>query len=178
VLAIDSVSGNICTRLQEKILSKIPDDASKTMGLQKILNLGKGPPYELCLNIDVSDGLANGTPCIIKMFDYRVENSNRCSIIWVEFEDVKTGMHWRKKYCNLYRRNISVGWTPIFETTRNFTFSTTRPTLLFEGNFLFKCRQVKLYIRHRGQLYMEQLYILEREKTTTSIMLALVELKI
>jgi hypothetical protein len=54
VLAIDSVSGNICTRLQEKILSKIPDDASKTMGLQKILNLGKGPPYELCLNIDVS----------------------------------------------------------------------------------------------------------------------------
>jgi hypothetical protein len=111
-----SVSGNICTRLQEKILSKIPDDASKTMGLQKILNLGKGPPYELCLNIDVSDGLANGTPCIIKMFDYRVENSNRCSIIWVEFEDVKTGMHWRKKYCNLYRRNISVGWTPILET--------------------------------------------------------------
>jgi hypothetical protein len=87
------------------------------MGLQKILNLGKGPPYELCLNIDVSDGLANGTPCIIKMFDYRVENSNRCSIIWVEFEDVKTGMHWRKKIQLTLVISNSMGPLKKFEST-------------------------------------------------------------
>ena len=36
-------------------------------------------------NIDVSDGLTNGTECVLEKIDYRVENSDRPSIIWVSF---------------------------------------------------------------------------------------------
>lgn len=49
--------------LKEKILSKIPEDAGKTMGLQKCFNLAIGPPFELCLNVCIEDELTNGTFC-------------------------------------------------------------------------------------------------------------------
>lgn len=87
VHSIDSVSGDVPCSLKEKILNKVPDDAGKTMGLQKNLHLAIRPPYELCLNVSVEDGLTNGASCSIKMFDYRVDSSHhRVSIVWVEFE--------------------------------------------------------------------------------------------
>lgn len=66
--------------LREKIFSKIPEDAGKTMGLQKCLNLAIGPPFELCLNVFAVDGLTKGTSCVIKMFEYRVKHSEGLSI--------------------------------------------------------------------------------------------------
>lgn len=38
--AIDSISGEISTDLRKKILDKVPDDPSKTMGLKKNLQVG------------------------------------------------------------------------------------------------------------------------------------------
>ena len=91
VPALDNVSGEVSESLGGKILSKIPDDAGKTMGLQKFLHLAIGPQYELCVNVCVEDGLTNGTSCVLKKFDFRVENSDRCSIIWVELENKSSG---------------------------------------------------------------------------------------
>ena len=119
--AIDNVSGDVNNSIRDIVLSKLPNDASKTMGLQKVLHAGIGPPFELCLNIDVEDGLTNGTPCVLRKFDYRVEMSSRCSIIWVEFEDSLTGVHWRQKYSHLYNKTITGSWTPILEATRSFS---------------------------------------------------------
>ena len=87
IVAIDCVSGAISYDIHSKILSKIPDDSSKTKGLVKNLNIAENLPAELCINIDVLDGMTNGTPCIVKKLDYRVQDSSRCSIIWVQFED-------------------------------------------------------------------------------------------
>lgn len=56
--------------LTEKIFSKNTEDAEKPTGFQKCLNLAIGPPFELCLNVCVEDGLANGTSCVIKMTRY------------------------------------------------------------------------------------------------------------
>lgn len=63
VHAIDNSSGEVDISLKEKILSKIPEDAGKTMGLQKCFNLAIGPPFELCLNVCIEDELTNGTFC-------------------------------------------------------------------------------------------------------------------
>lgn len=121
VHSIDSVSGDVPCSLKEKILNKVPDDAGKTMGLQKNLHLAIGPPYELCLNVSVEDGLTNGASCSIKMFDYRVDSSHhRVSIVWVEFENSSSGCQWRQKYSSLYTTNIPHSWTPILEVTRCF----------------------------------------------------------
>lgn len=121
VEAIDCVSGEISKELTKRILEKIPDDTSKTMGLKTNLLVGVGVTYELCVNIDVDDGLTNGSPCIVKKIDYRVENSHRCSIIWAAFEEQSVGEIWRQKYAHLYQNNIPRDWTPILETTRSFT---------------------------------------------------------
>lgn len=87
IYAIDSVSGNVCQSLIHKIVSKLPTDESKTMGLQKKLVLGIGYPVEICVNSDTEDGLTNSTSCVVRYFDFRVRYSSRCSIIWVEFDD-------------------------------------------------------------------------------------------
>ena len=121
VHAVDTVSGQMASSLKDKVLSKVPSDAGKTMGLQKELCLAIGPPFELCLNVSVEDGLTNGTSCIIRKFDYRVLNSQRCSIVWVELEDPSSGVLWRQKYINLYRNDTPRSWTPILEVTRSFS---------------------------------------------------------
>lgn len=96
VEAIDSISGEISTNLRTTILEKVPDDPAKTMGLIKNLQVGVGVQFELCVNINVEDGVTNGSPCIVQFLDFSVENSSRCSIIWVMFEDKSTGKLWRE----------------------------------------------------------------------------------
>lgn len=44
VEAFDSVSGDLPSSMCEKVLSKLPDDASKTKGLTKFLCLGEAMP--------------------------------------------------------------------------------------------------------------------------------------
>lgn len=68
------------------------DDPNKTMGLIKDLYLAVELPAEVCLNIDVVDGLTNESPCVIKKFDLRVMDSTRCSLILVQFEDKNVGV--------------------------------------------------------------------------------------
>lgn len=119
--AIDVVSGDFSADLQKKIISKIPDDTSQTMGLASCLTLGIDLPAELCLNINVEDGMTNGAACHVKKFDFRIAGSERCSIVWVAFEEGAIGRQWREKYKHLYVCGINRLWTPILETTRQFT---------------------------------------------------------
>jgi hypothetical protein len=92
---IHDISGHVSPDLQQTILSKISGDYSLFMGLQKELSLGIGLPGEICVNVDTADGLTNGASCLIKKFDFRVLRSMRCSIVWVEFEDMCIGTQWR-----------------------------------------------------------------------------------
>lgn len=86
VPAIYTVAGDAKEQSKTNILNKVPDDPSKTMGLVGRLLIVENLPAEICINVDVEDGLTNGMYCIVKKLDFRVENSSRCSIIWVEFE--------------------------------------------------------------------------------------------
>lgn len=133
--AIDDISVDVSSALRSLILEKIPDDSKLTMGLQKSLTLGIGLPAEVCLNIDTEDGLTNGAPCCIKKFDNRVQNSSRCSIIWVEFEDESIGRHWRNRYRHLYTDSIPLSWTPILETCRRFSFKHYKTYLIVRRQF-------------------------------------------
>lgn len=56
------------------------------MGLFRNLYIVEDLLVEICLNIDVEDGLINGIICLVKKLDFRVLNLNWCSIIWVKFE--------------------------------------------------------------------------------------------
>ncbi|XP_060603886.1 uncharacterized protein LOC132756767 [Ruditapes philippinarum] len=135
IMAIDDVSGGISRELQETIISRIPDDSTLSMGLQKKLTLGVNLPAEICVNVDTSDGLTNGASCQVKKFDFRVPGSKRCSIVWVEFEDVSVGRKWRLQYKHLFSSNTPSAWTPILETSRRFTYRYFKTYLITRRQF-------------------------------------------
>ena len=51
---------------------------------------------------------------MIKKFDFRVLDSTRCRIIWVQFEDKNVGVANRTKYSQHFTDSISKAWTSIF----------------------------------------------------------------
>ena len=105
--AIDTVPGNLDRSLHKKIISHVPLGPSMTIGLHETLCLGLEMPAEMCVNVDVTDGLTNGAMCVIKRFDYRVKNSHRCSIVWVEFDNSSVGQMWKMKHTFIHTRNAS-----------------------------------------------------------------------
>lgn len=167
--AIDSISGEIALNLKKKILSKIPVDTAKTKGLAKFLHLAEELPAELCINIDILDGLTNGTPCTIKKLDFRVDGFKRCSIVWVLFHSGDIGKKYRNKYAHLYNDKIAPLWTPVLEVTRKFqfnyynSFQITRrqfPITLASAKTVHKAQGCTLpsAVVHLGSKKMEHMY--------------------
>ena len=85
IKAVDIIVGDISDDLKKQMKNKIPDDPTKTLGLHSLVSVATKAKYDLTTNIDVTDGLTNGTECVIENIDYRVPNSTRPSIIWVSF---------------------------------------------------------------------------------------------
>lgn len=92
------------------------------MGLFKDLYLVIEYFVEICINVDVEDGLINGSLCIVKNLDFRVVGFKRCSIVWVVFEDLRIGYVLRLKYRYLYNENILSIWILVFEVFKKFIF--------------------------------------------------------
>ena len=111
VKAVDTIVGDISDDLRKQIKNKIPDDPTKTMGLYSVVSVATAAKYDLTTNIDVTDGLTNGAECVLQNIDYRVENSNRQSIIWVPFPNCNIGRKQQRENMHLYKTNISKDWT-------------------------------------------------------------------
>ena len=120
IKAVDIVVRDINDDLKQQMKNKIPEDPTKTMGLYSLVSVATMAKYDLTTNINVTDGLTNGAECVIQNIDYRVENSNRQSIIWVPFPNCNIGRKQQRENMHLYKTNISKDWTPIFEVTRQF----------------------------------------------------------
>ena len=69
----------------------------------------------MTVNVDAEDGLTNGATGVVKHTDYRIEGTNRPSIIWVLFDDPRVGRSAREKYRTLYNSSIHREWTPVFD---------------------------------------------------------------
>ena len=83
--------------------------------MEKVLTVKVGMKYNISVNVNVEDGLANGTTGKVKFIEYKIEGSNGPSIIWMKFEDPRIGKATREKY---FQRD----WTPIFEVERTFLY--------------------------------------------------------
>ena len=68
----------------------------------------------------VEDGLTNGATGVVKHIDFRMEGTNRPSIIWVLLADPRVGRTTREKYRKLYNSNIHTDWKPVFDVQRTF----------------------------------------------------------
>jgi len=118
VEAVDSILGDLAPSVKERI--KVPDDPSVTCGLRKIIDLSIDLPYEITNNVNVEDGITNGSECVLKYIDYRNSSRDKPSILWVKFRDTKTGQVTRTTYKQYYHTEIDNNWTPIFAIKRQF----------------------------------------------------------
>ena len=78
----------------------------KTGNLMKSLTVIVGMSVVLTANDDVEDGLTNDASGVVKYIDYKMEGTNRTSIIWVLFDDPRIGRSAREKYRALYNSSI------------------------------------------------------------------------
>ena len=114
------VSANIPAKECQRLINSLPDDYSKTGQLMKSLTVVVGMIVVHTANVDVEDGLTNGATGVVKQIDFRMEGTNRPSIIWVLFDDPRVGRTTREKYRNLYNSSIHTDWTPVFDVQRTF----------------------------------------------------------
>ena len=119
------VSANISVNKCRKLIEALPDDSNKTANLPKLLTVAVGMIYDITVNVNVADGLTNGSTCVVKFIEYKMEGTDRPSIIWVLFQDSQIGQSTREKFSNrgLYSTNIDKAWTPIFDIERTFIYN-------------------------------------------------------
>ena len=119
----DDVISDIPKATKDRLISNLPKDASKTANLPHSLILAIGMIYDITVNLDVNDGIANGSTCIIKCIEHRVPETTRPSIVWVLFNDSSIGSKTRQKYKHLYHPAVEALWTPVFDVTRTFLYN-------------------------------------------------------
>ena len=119
------VSANISAKKCDDLVKSLPDDFSKTGNLMKLLTVAVGMIYVMTVNVDVEDGLTNGSTGIVKLIEYRMKETNRPSIIWVLFDHSRIGKSTREKFYNrgFYNANIQRDWTPVFDVERTFIYN-------------------------------------------------------
>ena len=92
------VSANIPAKECQKLIKSLPDDCSNTGNLMNLLTVVVGMIVVMTANVAVEDGLRNGATGVVKYIDYRMERTNRPSIICVLFDDPRIGRSAREKY--------------------------------------------------------------------------------
>ena len=103
--------------------------AEKCAGLENLVQLKVGIQYMIFNNIDVADGLVNGTTGTLRRIQKYLDTSDnqiRAEFIWFEFDEESVGVKLRVKHANLYQVNsndndrVPANWTPFFPTTATY----------------------------------------------------------
>ena len=89
-LSFNVVSANILAKECQRLVNSLPDDYSKTGKFMKSLTVVVGMIVVYTANVDVEEQI-----------DFRMEGTNRPSIIWVLFDDPRVGRTTREKYRTL-----------------------------------------------------------------------------
>ena len=61
-------SENISPKRERELISEIPDDASLTANMERVLSVKVGMKYTVSVNVNVEDGLTNGATGKVKYF--------------------------------------------------------------------------------------------------------------
>jgi hypothetical protein len=95
--ASDYILGDVDREIKEKVKKSIPSDTNKTMGLARELDLSLNIRCEISVNIDVEDGISNGSSCVLKYASSVSKKSKGIDILWVSFEDEGIGKKSRQE---------------------------------------------------------------------------------
>ena len=65
--------------------------------MEKVLTVKVGMKYNISVNVNFEDGLANGATGKVKFIEYKIEGSNHPSILWMKFDDPRISKATREK---------------------------------------------------------------------------------
>jgi len=153
--SIDSVIGGMSDDMSQHVLDMIPDDARKTMQLPATLNVAVGCRYEISLNVNVNDGLANGAGGIVKKIQLTSDNQSASGFIWMQFDEVIVGKQTRIDNKSLYSRDVDAGWTPIHPLTRQFQVGRSQTNQVLRKQFPLRQSSAKTIHRCQGDTLTE-----------------------
>ena len=116
----DDPTKNAPTSLEMRAHFKKKATPSDLRNLPGILKLAIGQEYDFVTNLDIADGLTNGTPCIAKKYQVRIAiKTKEREIVWVDPQDPRVGKMRRQKYAHLYNSDIPKHWLPVLKETVN-----------------------------------------------------------
>ena len=147
----DTVLGEDANEVKEKTLEQLIGRRSNDTGnLSEILKVAVGLGYDTTHNISVSDGICNGTPCILRKIHYLERHNPIPSCLWVEFPDKNIGKETRRENAYYYNKysEISKDWTPIWAVKRTFMF---RRKAVVRQQFPLKASSAKTIHKAQGQ---------------------------
>lgn len=101
-------------------------DKQQSSGIPYQTYLKVGGQYFVSTNIDVSDGLFNGSTGCLKKIDYGATTDNRSvpRRAWLDFNNPLIGIERRLQTKSLQeKKNINLEWTAIDRITRNLSSS-------------------------------------------------------
>ena len=147
----DTVLGEDSLDVKNKIKNQLQGTKmSDTGNLCENLRVAVGLCYDTTYNISVSDGICNGTPCVLKKIHYMEQNQAIPSCLWVEFPDKSIGNQTRKDNSYYYYRypEIPKDWTPIWAVQRTFMY---RRKAVVRKQFPLKASSGKTIHKAQGQ---------------------------
>jgi len=150
IRSIDSVVGAISTDMASHILNIIPSDSRKTAQLPCTLPLAVGCRYEISVNVNVSDGLANGAGGIIKHIQLTTDNFTASGIVWMLFDDNNVGTRTRADRRTLFKSHIDRTWTPILPLSRQFQVGRSHSAQVLRKQFPLRQSAAKTIHRSQG----------------------------
>ena len=117
----------LTTEVKSRLISQINkvENHSITANLPSELTVAVNMTYDICINVDVLDGLTNGSTCVVQYIEFdQTKSLTRPKIVWVLFTDSKIGTKRRTQYSSFYtNKNMNRSWTPIFEAKRTFMYN-------------------------------------------------------
>ncbi len=119
VRAQDSVVGDHTNEVKKEILQRLPSKMSDTANLMREVPLAVNCRYQCTLNIDIEDGLTNGSSGVVRKLDFHTD-APMPSIVWPQFDSKEIVAIAHRKYSQYYTQDIKETWTPVFTAKRTF----------------------------------------------------------
>ncbi|KAL0883757.1 hypothetical protein ABMA27_015861 [Loxostege sticticalis] len=136
---------------KEEVITAIEDDDKWD---PSELRVKIGIRYMITCNVDVGDGLANGTTGIVKGFDY--DKNGFVSAVWMEFHSDKIGKKTRLEYLNKHKKSGCENWVPIARSKIVMKLKANPKVTKTGGNmFPLKAAEAITVHKSQGQTYHE-----------------------
>jgi hypothetical protein len=150
VKAVDTVVTAVSADITSRVLSMVPSDERKTMQLPTSLDLLVAGRYELSLNFNINDGLANGAAGTIRKVFIPGSQKHASGIVWIQFDDDRIGQQTRLEQRTLFTLDISPSWTPIFPVSRQFQVGRSYSNQILRKQFPLRQSAAKTVHRSQG----------------------------